>query len=97
MTLDTKFCILDSLATGGSQLRDTNSRHLGQYLSMSVSGLCHGGGGTWSRVKVSGLETSLLTQTLMGVTSLVRLGENTVTWHQQIRHIIKIIVFSIST
>jgi len=88
VTLDTKFTILDSLVAGGSQLRENSatSSLLGQFLDLCVTGLCDGGGGAYSRVKVTGLEMSLLTHTIMGVASLVQLGENTTSWHRQIRN-----------
>ena len=78
MTLDTKFTVLESLVEAGTQLRDENCAELGQFLSLSVSGLCGGLG--WSRLKVRGLETSLLTQSVLSVVSLVRLGQNSPGW-----------------
>ena len=70
VTLDTKFLILDSLVEAGASLRDCGSPHLDKFLAQSITRLCDGGGGAWGRVKVAGLETSLLTQTLVGVSSL---------------------------
>ena len=58
----------------GSRLREENSGELGHFLALSVAGLCGGEG--WGRVKVRGLETSLLTQSLLTVVSLARLGQN---------------------
>ena len=83
-TLDTKFAILDCLLAGGSQLREAGSPELGEYLTMTVGGLCVGGGGTWGRMKVSGLDTSILTHTVLGVSSMVRLGEHTHGWEGQV-------------
>merc|ERR1719483_1977904 len=83
-TLDTKFAIIDCLVAGGSQLREEGSALLGEFLSLTVGGLCVGGGGTWGRMQVSGLDTSILTHTLLGVSSLIRLGEHTNTWEGQV-------------
>ena len=77
VTLDTKFLVVDSLVAGAGQLRDQSSAHLGRYLELAVCGLCEGGGGAWARVRVAGLETALLTHTLVGVSSLAQLGRHT--------------------
>ena len=84
VTLDTKFTILDSLVTGGTELRDGNRGELCQYVKTCVDSLCDGGGGAWARIKIAGLETSLVTQTVIGVASLVKLGQNTPSWHRQL-------------
>ena len=81
MTLDTKFTVLESLLEAGTQLREENCPELGQFLSLSVTGLCGGLEGLgWARVKVRGLETSLLTQSVLSVVSLARLGQNCPGW-----------------
>ena len=71
--------MLESLVEAGTELREANSGELGEFLSLTVSGLC-GGGWSWARVKVRGLETSLLTQSLLSLVSLVRLGQNSPGW-----------------
>ena len=78
VTLDTKFTVLESLTEAGTRLREENSPGLGQFLSLAVTGLCGGPG--WSRVAVRGLETSLLTQSVLTVVSLARLGLNSPGW-----------------
>ena len=75
MTLDTKFTVLESLVDVGTRLREENSGQLGEFLSLTVSGLCGEGQG-WARLQVRGLETSLLTQCVLSLARLVRLGEN---------------------
>ena len=78
VTLDTKFAVLESLVEAGTRLRAENSAQLAGFLSLSVSGLCGGAG--WDRVRVRGLESSLLTQSLLTTVSLARLGENCPGW-----------------
>ena len=81
MTLDTKFTVLESLLQAGTRLREENCPQLGEFLSLSVTGLCGGLEGLgWARLKVRGLETSLLTQSVLSVVSLARLGENCPGW-----------------
>ena len=92
VTLDTKFLILDSLVEAGASLRDSGSAHLDKFLSQSITSLCDGGGGSWGRVKVAGLETSLLTQTLVGVSSLTRLGVNTPSFPRQLTGLTSLLV-----
>ena len=92
VTLDTKFLILDSLVEAGASLRDCGSTHLDKFLSQSITSLCDGGGGSWGRVKVAGLETSLLTQTLVGVSSLTRLGVNTTSFPRQLTGLTSLLV-----
>ena len=75
MTLDTKFTVLESLVDVGTRLREENSGQLGEFLSLTVSGLCGEGQG-WARLQVRGLETSLLTQCVLSLARLVRLAEN---------------------
>ena len=92
VTLDTKFLILDSLVEAGASLRDCGSTHLDKFLSLSITRLCDGGGGSWGRVKVAGLETSLLTQTLVGVSSLTRLGVHTPSFPRQLTSLTSLLV-----
>ena len=92
VTLDTKFLILDSLVDAGASLRDSGSPHLDRFLTQSISSLCDGGGGSWGRVKVAGLETSLLTQTLVGVSSLARLGVHTSSFPRQLTTMTELLV-----
>ena len=83
VTLDTKFTVLESLVETGTVLRERNSGKLGEFLSLTVSGLC-GGGWSWARLKVRGLETSLVTQSVLSLARLVRLGENTPGWYRHL-------------
>ena len=92
VTLDTKFLILDSLVDAGASLSDIGSPHLDRFLTQSITSLCDGGGGSWGRVKVAGLETSLLTQTLVGVSSLARLGVHTPSFPRQLTTVTELLV-----
>ena len=92
VTLDTKFLILDSLVEGAAELRDSRSPHVDKFLSLCITSLCDGGGGSWGRVKVAGLETSLLTQTLLGVASLAKLGVHTPSFPRQLTTLTELLV-----
>ena len=75
--------MLESLVETGTVLRERNSGKLCEFLSLTVSGLC-GGGWSWARLKVRGLETSLVTQSVLSLARLVRLGENTPGWYRHL-------------
>jgi len=91
-TLDTKFTILSCMQAGGSQLRESGSTLLGDYLSIAVGGLCVGGGGAWGKLQVSGLETSILAHTVLSLSSMIRMGEHTHGWEGQVTHYLEFLL-----
>ena len=75
----------------GSRLREENSGEFGEFLTLTVAGLCGAGGG-WARVKVRGLETSLVTQVVLGLARLVRLGENSPVLPHTLQHFTELLL-----